>query len=104
MSNIQLTSDFNSYVLIWLFNDAMRKLGKRNKVIKSINYDVINGLVVIDEDDIVWEVETHARVKIPQELFDSRVPDSEAGGFCVECNVGIKDSGTCDICKYLNKI
>lgn len=103
MSNIEFNSDFNSHVLICLFKDAMRKLGKYKKI-KSMNYDVENGLVVVDENDVVWELETHARVKIPKQLIDSRVPDNEASGFCVECNVGIKSSGLCDVCKYLSKI
>jgi hypothetical protein len=103
MSNIKLDSDFNSYVLIWLFKDAMRKAGKRNKVIKSMNYDVVNGLVATDEDDIVWEIETHAKIKIPEELMQSHVPDNETECFCVDCTIGIKEAGLCDVCKYLNR-
>jgi hypothetical protein len=105
MSNIQLNSDFNSYVLIWLFQDAMRKMGRSKKaIIKDINYDVVNGLVVTDEDDIVWEIETHAKIKIPEELKKSRVPDNETECFCVDCTIGIKEAGLCHVCKYLNRV
>ena len=68
MSKIELDSDFPSYVLINLFLDAIRKFGK-HKNVKSMAYDVENGLVVVDGNDVIWNLEVSAKVIIPDELI-----------------------------------
>ena len=105
MSKIELDSDFPSYVLINLFLDAIRKFGK-HKNVKSMAYDVENGLVVVDGNDVIWNLEVSAKVIIPDELIEeSNISDNDALKFCVECDRAMdSEEGVCSICQYLNKI
>lgn len=108
--NIDLSTgtDLN-FVLINIFKEALAKFGKSDKLVKSIEYNVIDGLTVVDEKDVVWKLEVNANVKIPESLKDlpnRTVSDEDAKCFCVECNRGINPphSGLCSVCEYLNKI
>jgi hypothetical protein len=96
-----------SYVLVKLFMDATRKFGKHKKV-KSMDYNSVGGLTVVDEDDVVWSIEVNARVKFPKyldNLPNARVQDSEAKMFCPECTSGIKqEAEMCSLCEYLERI
>lgn len=105
MSKIELDSEFPSYVLINLFLDAIRKFGKYKEV-KSMSYDVENGLVVVDGNDVVWNLEVNAKVILPDELIEENsVSDNNANKFCVECDRAINSNDeVCSICQYLNKI
>lgn len=104
MLNINLDSETPSYVLINLFLDTMRKFG-RKKVVKSMSYDCKDGLTVTDSDGVVWNLEVNAKVKIPDELLEFRVKDSDAKSFCPKCNCGMKEERTiCSVCEYLAKI
>ena len=112
MLHLNLDSSNNSYVLVRLFLDAMNKIGK-HKTIKSVNYTIVDGLVVTDENDVEWTLEVNAKVKIPEELnnkLNSRTSDSNAKYFCRKCNCGVKDKLNedseflCSVCEYLEKI
>jgi hypothetical protein len=96
-----------SYVLVKLFMDATRKFGKHKKV-KSMDYNSVGGLTVVDEDDVVWSIEVNARVKFPKyldNLPNARVQDSDAKMFCPECTSGVKqEAEMCSLCEYLKKI
>ena len=106
MGNINLGSDFASYVLIHLFKDAMAKFGKSKKVsIVSMNYDAVEGLTIVNKDGVEWKLEVNAKVLIPQKLKDKIVKDKEAKCFCVECTRGIaEEKSLCPVCEYLEKI
>lgn len=105
MLKIELESDSPSYVLKQLFIDSMRKIGKK-KLIKSMTYDCDNGLIVTDENDVIWSLEVNAKINIPQnelkDLPNARVTDDKANGlFCPECNSGVASEGICSVCEYL---
>jgi hypothetical protein len=103
MLKIELDSEIPSYVLINLFLDAIRKFGKYKEV-KSMTYDVENGLVVVDANDVIWNLEVNAKVILPDELIES-VSDNNAHKFCVECDRAMdSDEEVCGVCQYLNKI
>lgn len=109
MAQIDLNDgSFHSFVFIHLFQEALSKFGKSHKCVKSMDYNVQDGLVVIDGDDVVWKVEVNAKVKFPDNLKDEpngRTVDNNAKMFCVECNWSIKnDSSICSVCEYLKKI
>lgn len=106
MGNINLGSDFPSFVLIHLFKDAMAKLGRARKVsIVSMDYNVVDGLTVVNADGVKWKIEVNANVCIPQELMDNIVEDNKAKCFCVECTRGIsEEKEICSVCEYLEKI
>jgi hypothetical protein len=108
MGNINLGpgSDFPSFVLIHLFKDAMAKLGRAKKaVVSDMNYNVVDGLTVVDGNGVTWNVQVNAKVCIPQELIDDRVEDNKAKSFCVECTTGMaEEKRLCSVCEYLEKI
>lgn len=99
---------FCSYVLIRLFLDAARKFG-RHKGVKSMDYNVVDGLTIVDTDDIVWSLGVNLEVKFPESLEtlpNARIQDdSKAVMFCPECTFGIAEvAKACSVCEYLNKI
>jgi len=106
MGNINLDSSFASYVLIHLFKDAMAKFGKsKNTAIVSMNYDVVNGLTIVNKNGTEWKLEVNAKIIIPQNLKEDRIEDSKAKCFCVECLAGVAEEKTlCSVCEYLSKI
>lgn len=105
MGEINLDSGFPSFVLIHLFKDAMAKFGKSGKLIDQMDYNVVDGLTVVDDKGVNWKIEVNAKVIIPESLKTNRVSDEEAKQFCVECTWGIRDNESlCDVCKYLDKI
>ena len=106
MGNINLGSDFPSFVLIHLFKDAMAKLGRARKAsIVSMDYNVVDGFTVVNADGVKWKVEVNAKVCIPQELKDDIVEDNKAKCFCVECTRGMsEEKRLCSVCEYLEKI
>lgn len=105
MAEINLDSEFPSYVIIHLFKDAMAKFGKSEKLIDKMDYNVVDGLTVVDHKGVVWKIEVNAKVIIPESLKTNRTSDEEAKQFCVECDWGINNNESlCDVCKYLDKI
>jgi hypothetical protein len=107
-SNIDLNEQgMCSHVLIQLFLDATRKFG-RLKEIKSMDYNCVGGLTVVDADDVVWSLEVNAKVRFPTSLDNlpnSRVQDSDAKMFCPECNAGMaQEAKMCSYCEYLKRI
>ena len=106
MGRIDLGSDFPSFVLIHLFKDAMAKLGRSRKAtIAGMDYDAVEGFTVTNQDGVKWKVEVNAKVVIPQELKDQRIPDEKTTRFCVECTAGVpEDRSTCAVCEYLGRI
>lgn len=98
-----------SYVLIRIFQDAMKKIGKK-KLCKSIYYNIDEGLVVTDENDVSWTLQINAEIKIPEELLNkqnARTSDTTCI-FCCECNAAIKGYSEdikpiCSICEYIDK-
>lgn len=108
--NIDLSTgtDLN-FVLINLFKEALAKFGKSDKLVKSIEYNVVDGLTVVDEKDVVWKLEVNAKAILPESLKDLPnhiVSDEDTKCFCVDCNRGINPPyrGLCSVCEYLNKI
>jgi hypothetical protein len=106
--NISL-DEKESYVLIRIFQDAMKKIGK-NKLLKSMSYDIDNGLVITDENDVSWTLRINAEIKISEELRNkqnARTSDTTCI-FCCECNAAIKGYSEdikpiCSICEYIDK-
>lgn len=88
-----------SYVLVNLFKEAMRKIGK-NKLIKEMKYDVEKGLEVTDENDVVWRIDVTPSVVLPIHCAN---PSAEF--FCPNCGRGTEEQlEICHICEYLSKI
>lgn len=73
-----------------------------------MDYTIVDGLVVTDENDVEWILEVNAKVKFPEELNDkpnSRTTADDARTFCSNCDFGVKDNLKllCSVCEYLEK-
>jgi hypothetical protein len=106
--NISL-DEKESYVLTRIFQDAMKKIGKK-KLLKSMSYDIDNGLVITDENDVSWTLQINAEIKVPEELRNkqnARTSDTTCI-FCCECDAAIKGYSEdikpiCSTCEYIDK-
>jgi len=94
-----LDHSFSTEVLKCLFQDAMRNFGKAKRCFKSMSYDMEQGFIVTDCNDVTWQIMTVAKVQIPTFKV---INDKDAKQFCVECNRGIIDR--CETCDYLKRI
>lgn len=99
------------YILIRLFKDAMRKIGRSEALVAGWDYNVEDGLKVRDQNGVFWKFHIYPELLIPQELLDKaqKMKDKDTDGvFCHSCTLPIKKSATnggkCCVCDYIEKV
>lgn len=83
----------------------------QKKLVKSMSYDIDDGLLITDENDVSWTLQINAEIKIPEELSNkqnARTRDTTCI-FCCKCDAAIKGYSEdikliCSICEYINKL